>query len=544
MLVLLLLSTLFGTPEPSLPTPKAQLDTAAALFAMGREKEALKKLEQVKELGGDWAKRSELLLFAHRVCQGKVTPPPKRPQFPTPTIRFFAQKTGSFPFLGTPKKGAFPILGQLLTTMVFSLCHYSGKLHLADLLLHQGVDPATRSLLMRWVTAYVRVAPGLSHKQFSPLVALRILAQKKLDNLLGQGNFTEEEERALDRLIRAGSLPFPDGFPWRISALLPLSGRYKPFGKQMLLALLAAQNASPGLELVVHNTHSSPALTRKLLLEEVLLKDRPLALIAPPDSASLKAIYPLTGGLPVFNLSTTLLTGKAPYFSLQLPREYRARALAQKAYELGARRFAVIAPKTPYGAHLKAAFLKALTTLGATLVRTLEYTPKRMPRSFHLKGVDAVFVPDVASRVERVSRVMAASGYFARPKKAKKAQLLLLTTAEGLSPLTLKNSARYLQGALFAPGYYGLKEDSFAQTLARWGIRRIFVQAYESYTLYGLLLSLVRRGATTHKGLLHRLRALSAGPGLGPLFTSFGQTTRPVRLYQMSMGSLHPLLGE
>jgi ABC-type branched-subunit amino acid transport system substrate-binding protein len=106
--------------------------------------------------------------------------------------------------------------------------------------------------------------------------------------------------------------------------------------------------------------------------------------------------------------------------------------------------------------------------LGGRIIATASYPTKttsfgKIVGKIRGKPWDAIFVPDVASRLELVVPALASANLVVKPigakapKKGRK--IALLSTAEALRPKYLRGSGRYSNGAVFAPGFYADADD-------------------------------------------------------------------------------------
>ncbi len=551
LLMLLAVVPMAPQASPDTEAPWDKLKRASAFFALGQEARG-KTLSREAVTGDARLKQAAQALEAgYYVCAGKL------PQAKTvlgrlktaegPVLSLMAVKTSTFAFLAPfPASVLTKQVAQLYDIMNLVLCHHLGKLYIADRLHPALLDAKKKRKLEGWAIAYLRTAPQTDYKLFGSFIAFRILAQRKMDQLFASGVFTLEEASAYEAYLKSGAFPapFPEAYPWRISVLLPLTGRYRSLGKQMLLAIMAARTQWPALEFVVHDTRSSPAHSLLVLKESVVPVDKPIAVFLPPDTPSVQALLASGIELPMLSVGTPLASKRTAgsIFFGQLTREQITSSLAQTAIAMGISRFAVIYPDKAYGKAHAAAFVKTVESLRGRIVLKSKYRFGAMPSRLNLKGVQAVFIPDAASRVELVARIMAASGYFARPWNSKKRKgLLILSTAPGLSSRTIRNSSRYLDGAIFAPGYFGLPTEILPQLFLKWGIDHVLVHAYETWNFASLVHTAVKAGATSHKELQAAFFRLSAGPGLGALFSHTGFTRRPTRLYQLRKSTLHLL---
>jgi hypothetical protein len=135
---------------------------------------------------------------------------------------------------------------------------------------------------------------------------------------------------------------------------------------------------------------------------------------------------------------------------------------------------------------------------------------------------DAVFIPDDADRLELVGPALAVIDVWSRPPGRKpqastpgnpRRDVLLLSTAVGLSKRLVRNAGRYVQGALLAPGFCAASDDPrSARFVARF--RQLYAQDPTATDAYGfdgmrLLRAAVERGARTRADVLKLLASES-----------------------------------
>jgi Periplasmic binding protein len=557
--MLLLIATLLALAPKPLP-PKLikswePLSKASALLAMGQQKNATELLSPIIKQGGELGEAAKVIFATSLICKGKVLKAKSalegiKKQKKELFILIFKKLTATPPLPGIKQNPYINRLSLILENLNLQLCHYLGKLLVAQELYPLLKTEKEKTILENWIVDLLKRTPAIDHKLFNDIVAFRILARKKLLNFLVGGQWTLDDDERYKNFMKQKQTPYPHVFPWRISALIPITGRYSTLGRQMLFGILAAKKLIPGLEVIVHDTASSPAKTHKIVFEDILGKDKPIAILAPPDKQSLKSIIGKTGSIPLLSVTSAkgiINTNKSvTLFFAQLQRQKRAHELARIAITKGIKNFAIISPKTNYGKELKKHFEKSVISFGGKIVKTISYKTKKPPKRISLKGVNCVFIPDTASRVELIARIMAASGYFAKPltKNGKKG-LLLLSTVEGLSARVLTNSSRYLEGAIFAPGYYSQSptplEQPFVNILSSWGVKRVLTFAIDTFNYYKLVHTSLLRGSTSHELFKKSMAKFSAGPGLGSLFDETGKTNRPVRLYTVKKGKTYIL---
>ncbi len=155
--------------------------------------------------------------------------------------------------------------------------------------------------------------------------------------------------------------------PLTVGVLLPLSGKYQPFGEAVLRGIGMALDLDQGgtarkspIRLVLKDTKGDPAEAARAL-EALVLEEHAIAVMGPLlQSTSLAAAEKAEAlGVPLVALSRagglTELGGWI--FRNAVTDEAQARALVAYAAErLGAKRFAILWPDKPYGRSLANAF--------------------------------------------------------------------------------------------------------------------------------------------------------------------------------------------
>lgn len=273
----------------------------------------------------------------------------------------------------------------------------------------------------------------------------------------------------------------------RVGALLPLTGKQRLVGEAALAGLLHATGADGdvpgagvvaagrplGFTVLVRDTGAGPEQAAAAV--DALYAAGAIAAIGPADKdttvAAARRAEALALPLVTLNVIASAgaaSTGSPHLFGVVLYPEDRARVLARRAFRAGARAFAVLAPDGAYGVQVAAAFREEVLLLGARVVAEASYDRRATsfvePIAKLARGsFDALFVPDLAQRLELVVAQLAAADLIAAPPRARAPKrgraFLLLSTAEGLAPGFLAGAGRYARGALFAPGFYVDHED-------------------------------------------------------------------------------------
>jgi ABC-type branched-subunit amino acid transport system substrate-binding protein len=246
-----------------------------------------------------------------------------------------------------------------------------------------------------------------------------------------------------------------------VGLLVPLTGRYRAAGREVLRGAVEASSAlrDGTLALAVRDSGKAPAAATRQLV-----KEGAVALVGTLDPKTTRAVANAasSAGIPFVALSRVRAHAGAAAPMQMLPEnQTRAGALAQSAIRSGSKRLATLAPATAYGRAMVAAFEKRARALGAKIVVKLTYPAKTKEFSKQAAALakaqfDALFIPDRAHVFSLVAPALAKAGLWSasRPgKRSKHRRVLLLSTADGLTA-RLVNASRYIQGAVLAPGFY------------------------------------------------------------------------------------------
>jgi ABC-type branched-subunit amino acid transport system substrate-binding protein len=194
-------------------------------------------------------------------------------------------------------------------------------------------------------------------------------------------------------------------------------------------------------------------------------------------------------GVPMLSLDDVAPGAATTAFQLVHAPEARVAELARRALAAGARDFALLGPDSAAGKRLRDAFRQAVTAAGGRVSSEATYVPGATSFTTAVAAIrkappQAVFVADGADRLELIAPALAFADLWPAPwgRKSEAAgskkgarSVLLLATANDLSPRLLQNAGRYVQGALLAPGFYADASDPAAKA---------FVEAYRA--AYGL----------------------------------------------------------
>jgi ABC-type branched-subunit amino acid transport system substrate-binding protein len=247
-----------------------------------------------------------------------------------------------------------------------------------------------------------------------------------------------------------------------IAVLLPLTGRYAPYGELVRRGIELALATDPLAKAVNVRFFDSAGdgATAERLIEELAADPAVWTVIGPLTSgeASPATVRAIDRKLPLLLLAPREgTTGSAQgVFRLALTAEVQVRAVAGHAVQvLGLQRFAVLAPATRQGENFADLFQAEITRLGGTLAARHSFAPEAVDLRDDLQrlagairaagGAEALFLPDAPRQVGLIAPQLG----FARLD-----QLRLLGTASWHSPELVRLAGPRLEGAVFADGFY------------------------------------------------------------------------------------------
>jgi ABC-type branched-subunit amino acid transport system substrate-binding protein/tetratricopeptide (TPR) repeat protein len=278
----------------------------------------------------------------------------------------------------------------------------------------------------------------------------------------------------LPKTIRASSTTVSgSGNPGLLGAVMP-GGKNKA-GDAAQAGLGLAAGASGGGGVAAIEIRSAADASAAALAVEHLAKQNVVAIIGPIDGASVDAAGGRAEGLGVPLLSLAArpeerTTGRF-VFHLRHSAEARGRALARKALSAGIKTFAIMSPDDSYGKSVTAAFTDEVSKGGGSIVSKVIYpdaTKSFVSFAGKLSGsFEALFVPDTDVKLALIAPAVSAAGRIPKPigsKTRSGKQIVLLSTAEGLTGTFLGNADRHADGAILAPGYYPDDKDPAQKT--------------------------------------------------------------------------------
>ncbi len=301
----------------------------------------------------------------------------------------------------------------------------------------------------------------------------RIYARGRIDALAGR------PRAAPSRTTSAASYSGP-GDPRRLGLLVPLSGRDQALGERMLrgaMLALAGQPAAGDQAAFELRVRDAAAEHGPLRAATELARDEIVVGAAGSGDRQL-GVHTTTEGVPFLAIESEAPPPGSSAFAIIHSSEARAGELARRALAKGARSFAILGPDSAAGKRLAEAFARAVVAGGGRLLAQAAYSAGATSFAVPISQIkrapfEALFVPDTAVRLELVASGLAFADLWAHPwggppaarpvapvgSKVKRRDVLLLSTASGLSTRLLRNAGRYVQGSLLAPGFFADEKD-------------------------------------------------------------------------------------
>lgn len=357
-------------------------------------------------------------------------------------------------------------------------------------------------------------------------------------------------------ILLARADEFLHGNPHVVGALLPLSGRGREVGRQLLQGMQLAALDEGGPELVVEDTAGSAAQT-SAAVESLISNQRVVAVLGPVGSRTTEAAAKSTGraGVPLLSFSASedvTSAGEQVFRVLYSPRDELAE-LVGKARARGLSRFVTLYPDHGYGRTMERLFDQEVAAAGGVCCEGVAYPPGTKSFVDYVRTVletscDVVLLADVADQVALVAPTFAAEGAWSvsggvLPEHAEREVHFLLPSPSWSAKL-LGRAQRYLQGALVALPFYEASEASVNQRFrtayeTRYGKPPQMFAAY-GYDAYRLISATLRQGNQSREALTD---ALSNGSSLTAVtsvdsFSSERTPAHPPQVYVVRDGLL------
>ena len=362
---------------------------------------------------------------------------------------------------------------------------------------------------------------------------------------------TESMDDPAVTMLVARADEFLHGNPYVLGALLPLSGRGREVGRQLLQGMQLASLDEGGPELAVEDTAGDP--TKTLTAVDALIGDqRVVAVLGPVGSRTTEAAAESTrrAGVPLLSFSASeevTSAGEQVFRFLYGPRD-ELTALVGKARARGLSRFVILYPDHGYGRTMERLFDQEVAAAGGVYCEGVAYPPGTKSFVDYVRTVlettcDVVLFADVADQVALIAPTFAAEGAWSviegnLPEHAER-EVHFLLPSPSWSPKLLGRAQRYLQGALVALPFYESSEATLNQHFrtayeTRYGKPPQMFAAY-GYDAYRLISATLRQGNQTRQALTE---ALKNGSGVTPVtsmdsFSSERAPARPPQVYEV-----------
>ena len=450
-------------------------------------------------------------------------------------------------FFGIPDALARSLLRTTLLDALAESGDPAGAMDQLELYLHiDGSRDAERSYaLARSAEIAGKVADATALSALSVrhgTLARASLGTKAVAALRARGdepNAFKLEQETLAVRRQLGLEPAPPSAvpadPMRLGLVVPFSGAQGRLGEVVLRgAMLVVTAASHGNETVAFRLQMRDAAAppeRSTMgggpmagIVSLGREEKVIGVVSTPDARGIDMAT--REGIPLLLLDERSPGAQTTAFPLLHSAEARAVALARKALALGARRFAILGPDSASGKRLAAAYKKAVEDGGGAVTGHITYAPNATSFSAEVTSLrklafEALFIPDDANRLELVAPALAVADIWPRSPRtiftaahsaassgSGRREALLLSTALSVAPKFLRNTERYVQGALLCPGFYPADDARSGSFVARF--REVYGTSPSATDAYGydavfVLRGAVERGARSRADVLRML---------------------------------------
>jgi ABC-type branched-subunit amino acid transport system substrate-binding protein len=224
-------------------------------------------------------------------------------------------------------------------------------------------------------------AGALPHVVVSMRLLSHGLATQDADLVVRTSDALRASESMADpavTMLVARADEFLHGNPYVLGALLPLSGRGREVGRQLLQGMQLASLDEGGPELAVEDTAGDP--TKTVAAVDALIGDqRVVAVLGPVGSRTTEAAAESTrrAGVPLLSFSASeevTSAGEQVFRFLYGPRD-ELTALVGKARARGLSRFVILYPDHGYGRTMERLFDQEVAAAGGVYCEGVAYPP-------------------------------------------------------------------------------------------------------------------------------------------------------------------------
>lgn len=361
-----------------------------------------------------------------------------------------------------------------------------------------------------------------------------------------------------------------------VGVVLPLSGRYAPFGELVRQGVeLALSEAQTGSVRFIYRDSHADAQQAAVAVNELVHGDRVMAIIGPlmADAAQQSIAVAEAAKVPLLTLSHRhgLPQQGAYVFRNSLTSQQQVDILADYAIDgLGLNTYAILAPDSRAGQEFSRQFAEAIVSRGGDIIHQLTFAeqatdfrrqllvmkgdePEKADvgadgepveietRPDWLPTVDfeALFIPAYAESVAMIAPQLAYYGI-------ENVQLIGINGWN--SPKLIQQAGRYTRGAVFADGFYPQgRQPHVASFVQRYKARFVDTPSIleaQSYDCAKIILTQLEQAEVTHSAQLQRsLLALENFSGVSGItgFDEQGEAKRQPILFKMGRRHIEPI---
>ncbi len=355
---------------------------------------------------------------------------------------------------------------------------------------------------------------------------------------------------------------------WAIGCILPLTGTYGQFGNRVLAGIelaLAECNSVPGatpVRLIIKDSKSDPDVAARAL-EYLVQKEKAIGIIGPMITAEHVAETAHNLGLPIITLTQKediTKTGDFVFRSFLTPLQQIKTVVPYVVHTLGYKKFAIIYPDDTYGIRFMNLFWEELIQQGGQVVGIESYESKQTDFAAPIKKLtgryykrvepieaaaeeieeymgdeevkvdepegpesiidfDAIFIPDTSKSISLIAPQLSYNDVT---------DVLLIGTNLWYSPGLLRQSAGYVQGAVFPSGFFVEDSNPVVRKFVKnfqdtFGRKPTFLDA-QGYDIANLLFQVVENPTVcTRNALKVSLHQVGGFPSVTG-FISFDET--------------------
>jgi ABC-type branched-subunit amino acid transport system substrate-binding protein/predicted negative regulator of RcsB-dependent stress response len=331
-----------------------------------------------------------------------------------------------------------------------------------------------------------------------------------------------------------------------IGALLPMSGRLKPFGQQVLNGIRLAMDSITGIApeksvgLVIKDTEGDASALQGGL-EELLREYRVIAIIGPLLSRQVVAAAPRSESyrVPLLTPSASEPWSKSWKYILRnsITNQQQAREIADYAVNtLNERRFCILFSNDAYGGEMMRAFTEEVGKLGGEIIARASYDLDATdfgPQIKYLKetdlakygvlgpppeqkgelreykpGFDGIFIPGDYNQVGLIAPQLAFYNIQG---------VTMLGTNGWDSPDLFRIGGKYVDGGIFVDGFYPASSDpavrSFVDRYRNRFNEEPSLLAAQAYDTASLILKSIQQGASSGETIREFVSRIQNFPG-------------------------------